>query len=338
MKVTPEELKERLALPLEEKIRWAVERYIDFVEVFHKEGVYISFSGGKDSQVVWEIIKRLHAGELNHLLKNEYVALYKMFIKDQPVPPLVFCDTGLEYPEIRKHVKTFSDQAVWLKPKMKFPDVIKTYGFAVGSKEVAQKVSEILSTKSLKLFNKRMFGDSKGNGKLPVKWRKLLTAPFSVSGKCCDIFKKQPFHQYERLTGRKPIQGTTTEEASLRKMSYLETGCNTFDKGKEKSRPISIFTEKDVWDFAELLGIKFCEVYYDRIVNGVLIPALDRTGCMFCLFGVHLESKKENNRFQKMAITHPRQYKFCIEELGLGKVLDFIGVDYKLSKQQNIFQ
>jgi 3'-phosphoadenosine 5'-phosphosulfate sulfotransferase (PAPS reductase)/FAD synthetase len=313
MKVTPEQLKERLELPLEEKILWAKDVIVEYY--CQMEGkVYVSFSGGKDSQV------------LLHLVRSIF-----------PKVPAVFCDTGLEYPEIRKHVKTF-DNVVWLKPKMKFPEVIKTYGVAVASKEVAQKVSEILSTKSLKLFLKRMFGDDKSNGKLPNKWRILLTAPFKISGKCCDIFKKEPFERHERLTGLKPYQGTTVSESRLRRTSYQQTGCNSFEKGKEKSRPVSIFTEKDIWGYAEMHGIKFCEVYYDRIVDGVLIEAADRTGCMFCLFGIEQE-KAELNRFQKMSITHPRQYKYCIEELGLGKVLDFIGVKYAIEakvKQQEL--
>ena len=65
-----------------------------------------------------------------------------------------------------------------------------------------------------------------------------------------------------------------------------------------------------------------------------------RTGCIFCMFGCHLE--KEPNRFQQLKETHPRQYEYCIgggemvdgkwqpskEGLGLGKVLDFINVPY----------
>lgn len=67
----------------------------------------------------------------------------------------------------------------------------------------------------------------------------------------------------------------------------------------------------------------------------------NRTGCMFCMFGCHLEH--EPNRFQRLKLTHPRQYDFCInggemdggkwqpnkDGLGLGFVLDYIGVDYK---------
>ena len=52
-----------------------------------------------------------------------------------------------------------------------------------------------------------------------------------------------------------------------------------------------------------------------------------RTGCMFCMFGIHLEGTP--NRFQRMAKSHPKQYKYCIKTLGCGKVMDYIGVDYK---------
>lgn len=299
MKVSREELERRLALPLDEKILWANEVIVEFFAQFKGE-VYISFSGGKDSQVLMHLVRSLF-----------------------PNVPAVFCDTGLEYPEIRAHVKTF-ENVTWMKPLMKFPDVVRTFGFAVASKEVAQQVSEIITTKSAKLLSKRLFGDSKGYGKLPNKWRRLLVAPFKVSGKCCNVFKKEPFKRYEKLTGRKPIQGTTVEESTLRKTSYRKSGCNSFEKGSERCRAISIWTEKDVWDYAELHNLRFAEVYYDRGD----VKALSRTGCMFCLFGIHLEDKNKPNRFQLMRTSHPRQYKFCIEDLGIGKVLDFIGVKY----------
>ena len=60
-----------------------------------------------------------------------------------------------------------------------------------------------------------------------------------------------------------------------------------------------------------------------------MTSGVNRTGCMFCMFGVHLE--QEPNRFQRMKITHPKQYDYCMREengLGLGKVLDFINVKY----------
>ena len=52
---------------------------------------------------------------------------------------------------------------------------------------------------------------------------------------------------------------------------------------------------------------------------------------MFCMFGCHLE--KEPNRFQRMKITHPKQYAYCmkpVEEggLGLDAVLNYLKIPH----------
>ena len=44
------------------------------------------------------------------------------------------------------------------------------------------------------------------------------------------------------------------------------------------------------------------------------------------MFALHLE--KQPNRFQRMALTHPKQHNFCINKLGCGQALDYIGVPY----------
>ena len=74
--------------------------------------------------------------------------------------------------------------------------------------------------------------------------------------------------------------------------------------------------------------IPYASVYGEIVEeNGRLTTTgAKRTGCMFCMFGIHLE--KPPNRFQRMALTHPKQYDFCIHKLGCGKVLDFLGVPY----------
>lgn len=310
--ITPKELERRIALPLDEKIKWAKGVIAEFWCQYHENGeVYVAFSGGKDSQVLLHLVRSLF-----------------------PDVPAVFADTGLEYPEIRKHVKTF-DNVVWVKPAEKFPDVIRKYGVAVGTKKVAMMLERLSKPTDKNTVSHRLYltgikkdgTQSKGSFKLPGRWRKFIGSDVKVSGKCCDVFKKDPFRAYERRTARKPIVGTTTSEASMRKLGYLQTGCNTMEKGKEKSRPLSIWTEADIWAYAEINGFRFCELYYDRIVNGVMVKAEKRTGCMFCMFGVHLEPKSEPNRFQRMAASHPRQYRYCIEELGLGRVLRMIGVN-----------
>ena len=107
------------ALPLSLKIRLTQDRIRQWVNEFGEDGVYVSFSGGKDSTVLLDIVRKMY-----------------------PNVTAVFCDTGLEYPEIREHVRKF-DNVEWLKPKMQFRQVIEKYGYPVISKEVAQSVYEV---------------------------------------------------------------------------------------------------------------------------------------------------------------------------------------------------
>lgn len=49
------------------------------------------------------------------------------------------------------------------------------------------------------------------------------------------------------------------------------------------------------------------------------------------MFGCHLE--KEPNRFQRLKLTHPKLYEYCMKPwnqggLGIADVLDFINVNY----------
>ena len=112
---TLEELKQWQALPLNIKVRMTEERIRAWINTYGEEGVYVSFSGGKDSTVLLNIVR------------NNY-----------PNVPAVFVDTGLEYPEIRKFVKTF-DNVEWLRPKLTFKQVIEKHGYPFISKEVSEK-------------------------------------------------------------------------------------------------------------------------------------------------------------------------------------------------------
>lgn len=176
------------------------------------------------------------------------------------------------------------------------------------------------------------------------KWKFLLDAPFKISGKCCDIMKKLPFKLYEKETGRKPFIGTTTDESFLRKSAYLRAGgCNLFNSKRATSKPLSIWTEQDILQYIKQNNLPIAKVYGEVVQaevfgdegylqqimfdGGQLITTgVPRTGCMFCMFGVHLE--KGENKFQRMKRTHLKQYNFCINKLGIGEALSFIGVKY----------
>lgn len=157
----------------------------------------------------------------------------------------------------------------------------------------------------------------------------MLDAPFKISEQCCDVMKKRPIKQYEKETGRKPYIGTMACESNMRKQQYLKDGCNSFDTKRQSSKPISFWTEQDILEYIKTRNLQYAEVYGDIVETdcGLCTTGVNRTGCMFCMFGVHLED--EPNRFQKMKITHPKQYDYCINKLGLGEVLNYMEINYE---------
>lgn len=102
--------------PLEMKIERTKQRIREWVDYYGENGTYISFSGGKDSTVLLDIVRSIY-----------------------PNIEAVFINTGLEYPEIYKFVKTFKNVTI-LKPEMNFKQVINTYGYPVISKENSQYI------------------------------------------------------------------------------------------------------------------------------------------------------------------------------------------------------
>jgi len=238
-----------------------------------------------------------------------------------PDTPAVFVDTGLEYPEIRDFVKTV-ENVVWLKPKMSFKETIQKYGYPVVSKYQARYIRDIqnASPKNAATVNLRLTGlNRKGelcpSMRLSKKWLFLAKSNIRVSEQCCDVLKKEPFHRYTKESGRMPMTGVMAGESDGRSKQYQRQGCNAFNIKSPISWPLAVWMEEDIWGY-----LRNFKVPYSRIYD----MGERRTGCMFCMFGVHLE--KEPNRFQRMQKSHPKQWAYCMNKLGLREVLDFIGV------------
>jgi len=254
----------------------------------HWDGeVYVAFSGGKDSTVLLHQVRRIY-----------------------PDTKAVFFDTGLEFPEIRNFVKTF-ENVVWLKPKMNFKAVIEKYGYPVVSKQNAQRIDQYRNTKSEKLRLIYLSRDSQY--RIPLKWRFLINAPFKISDRCCNVMKKRPAKKFTQETGLQPMIGTMAQDSKQRERTYLSKGCNSFDGKNPRSNPLSVWTEKDIWEYIKKYNIPTSPIYQ---------MGYCRTGCAFCMFGLHME--KHPNRFELMKQTHPQLYRYCMEELGMYDVLDYI--------------
>ena len=277
--MTSAELRSRMAWTLEQKIDHTIGTVESFIARTGKTP-YVSFSGGKDSTVLLDICRRFVSRNMK----------------------AVFDNTGNEYPEIVQFVRTMENVTI-ITPKLSIRQIIANNGFPLISKETARGIRQAKTTKSERLRDIRLHGTgaSRGltSGKIPNKWQYLINEPFMVSEKCCALLKKRPFARYQRETGELPIIGTMASESRLRQLQYIiRGGCNSWNANHLASYPLSIWTEADIWAYIHKFNIPVCSLYSRE--------GCDRTGCMFCGFGAHLEKR---SRFAVLYDLHPKLYE-----------------------------
>lgn len=126
--------------PYEMKPSFSMVRVYQWWNYWYGE-VYISFSGGLDSTVLAYIVCQAY---------RKYKLTGKI--------PLVFADTGTEFPEIREFVKTYTKwlkeqfpeldiELVVIRPKHSFKWVCENKGFPITSKDTAGKIRKITMMK-----------------------------------------------------------------------------------------------------------------------------------------------------------------------------------------------
>jgi 3'-phosphoadenosine 5'-phosphosulfate sulfotransferase (PAPS reductase)/FAD synthetase len=351
--LTKEAAKSLLALDLEDKVITSYEKLDEWYTAWGGQ-CYVSFSGGKDSTV------------LSYL-----AARYLSSFRTPPWPlNLVFVNTGLEYPEIQKFVNEYADwlrrefprvnvNLVRLRPKMNIRQVVTKYGYSIVGKDVAHRIETARrspESRSMKLLRGEVLrSDGEKSMYNCEKWGYLLSAPFLVSDRCCGIMKKSTAKRYEHCVCKTPITATMAEESLLRMQKWMTTGCNAFEGKRPVGKPMSFWTEQDVLRYIVGNRIPYASVYGDIVASdgendydttltdcNLHCTGCQRSGCMFCAFGAHLE--KGENRFARMKHTHPKHYEFCIgggaydpadglwkpteKGLGYARVLDYIGVRY----------
>lgn len=342
-KYTSQQLKDFQSLPLDRKIQLTKTRLIEWYQA-HDNQCYVSFSGGKDSTVLSDI-----TAQVCKVLGCKLT--------------LWFSDTGLEYPEVKQHVKDFAE---WLRKKYEievdlvvdfpkdkngkritFKQVIEEYGYPLVTKNVAQVIHRMQKYGAI---NKRTGQESSAsrllndkvlmkNGKVSKfccsKWKFLTEADFKISNECCDIMKKTPAKKFNKESGLRPILGTMASESARRKQIWIERGCNIYDAKEPSCRPISFWTEQDVLAYISTNAIPIPSVYgeviFDTEKKKLVTTGLERSGCIFCGFGAHIEQRP--NRFERLKETHPQLYDYCMRPadrggLNLDHVLTFAGIPH----------
>ena len=290
------DLKQMQSLPLQAKIQMTRRRISEWVDEFGEDGVYVSFSGGKDSTVLIDIVR-----------------------KDYPKIEAVFVNTGLEYPSVRQFALS-KENVTELRPTMNFRDVIIKYGYPIISKDVSRNVGDVQKL-GKQCFAYRMFdGSIAGSIYDKSNYSYLTNAPFKISSKCCDVMKKNPLHKTSKK--KKAITAQMATESRQRLSQWIQNGCNAFDLKSPISNPISFWTEQDVLTYIHTYNLAIAEAYGQVVVKNDGVDGqinihnymgdyrdcqyettgCKRTGCIFCGFGI----TQDKQRFVRLAEQEPK--------------------------------
>ena len=307
-------LRQRQSLPLEAKVAWAKKRIHEWMEHWDHE-VFVSYSGGKDSTVLLKLVREVAVDV-----------------------PAVFVDTGLEFPEIKSFVNATPNVTV-VRPRKTFREVIEQHGYPIISKDISKKLKHLQNPtdKNLKIRTVILTGmtpsgeDRSKVNLLPARYKYLIDAPFKISDYCCDVLKKQPLARYEKESGRRPYVGVMASDSRKRTHAYLMNGgCNAYASTHPQSNPLGIWNEQDVLEYLIATKTPVASVYGDlkRTERGLQFTGEQRTGCIFCLFGIFMEKE---NRFVRLEKTHPKLHAYCMESLKLREVLGYLKVPCETS-------
>jgi len=159
---TKQELDMLVALPLDVKIAKSQQRIREWVDYWGEDGVFVSFSGGKDSTVLLHLVRSIC-----------------------PNVKAVFFNTGLELPQIQHFVRETENVDI-IQPTISFMDVIKQYGYPLFSKEISGSIYYARHTENKKTSKKeyeRLLGISldKNGNKSKFNKKKMVQCLFESS-------------------------------------------------------------------------------------------------------------------------------------------------------------
>ena len=350
-------------MPFKDKVLWAktkIKEFFQSCEEFNKTNpkipiseITISFSGGKDSTVLFHLVDEVHKE-----MKSKFL-LVPAYAAEITFPSTIkfIKETVDNFRNNNKSIK----ELLMVPPKMPWNEILKQKGYPIFSKQISLQLNRIKNAKTKTNLTKWAFGifsDNKGTAKyklsknrlflldnhMIIEWPKIsdeLKQYFSkyddsyfYSEKCCDFVKGRLKHDK-----RPSFIGTMANESEMRKKSWIENGCNITNKRIMKSRPLSIWTEEDIWKYIKEFNLNVNPVYgYNKNLDTQNLR-FTRLGCTSCPFGSHLEMKiserlKKNNkdlifrnRFEKLKELYPTLYHSQVISTGMYKILIDMGIE-----------
>ncbi len=229
-----------------------------FKEKIDFDKYYLSYSGGKDSHLLYWLIKEV--------------------LQDNKIK-IVGINTYMEHYQIRDRILNNCD--IVLFPKLKPMEIKAKYGIPCFSKMQDDFIDRYQRGSRCKSIMTRIKGrtfigkDGKEHTSSYHLNKKasflLLTSQLHrVSPKCCTYLKKKPAKDFEKESGLKAILGVRGNESVMRKSKY-QTCLNKNGK----------FTP--LWDLTDEMEDEIYKRYNIEIPS--VYEHITRTGCMGCPYG-----------------------------------------------------
>ncbi len=266
-------------LKLEYKIRYS-NRLIEKVFENHSKPV-VCWSGGKDSTVILHLI-----------------------LKYAPDIPVIYNDTGVEFPETRSFVKQIASE--WnlnlfvAKPNRgeTFWNCVKMHGWPMFGKAQALSIEQARRTGNIR-------------SSLSAFERTLALEGVSISSRCCDFTRERPTKRVESEIGANAkFLGIMASESRSRMRLFVDHGDYYFVKryfgrrrGMWKASPISVWQENDIWEYHSLYNLPHCSLYD---------MGHQRNGCWPCAMGIKF------GQLGRLRISHPKLFRYLILRTELG--------------------
>ena len=238
---------------------------------------YLSYSGGKDSHLLYWFIKEI--------------------LQDDKIK-IVCINTYMEHHEIRDRILKNCD--IVLYPKLKPMQIKEKYGIPCFSKEqdfyIYYYQNAIRKGKEpSKTIKDKINGTYKTGFSISKKAREyvLSSNAHKITHLCCYYLKKQPAHQFEKENNLKPILGIRSNESTLRKKQY-QTCLNK----NGKFTPIFDMSDDIIDEIYKRYNIEIPKVY----------NYICRTGCMGCPYGSY-----KHDTEKELKLISDSQKKFVSE-------------------------